>query len=194
MPPPDAETVQVIPGSELIWKITPRPGNSAKVRPVNEAGIMGRILLASLKNSVLSSLQQFYAFSTFAMQLNALEKSMEGVIAPTDSRLRPDIRALENGDIGTLCGSDTAGSGSCSHWVPERTTACVDLASAEKKRLEEKQRMARKNRSKSTDEWKTRQVDPTRPVVLRWRFIDSVLIVAALLSCLPPARLPLTPD
>lgn len=31
MPPPDAETVQVIPGSELIWKITPRPHNSAKV-------------------------------------------------------------------------------------------------------------------------------------------------------------------
>lgn len=32
MPPPDAETVQVIPGSELIWKITPRPENSAKVQ------------------------------------------------------------------------------------------------------------------------------------------------------------------
>uniref|UniRef100_A0A673CWI1 Oxysterol-binding protein n=1 Tax=Sphaeramia orbicularis TaxID=375764 RepID=A0A673CWI1_9TELE len=102
MPPPDAETVQVIPGSELVWKITPRPENSAK----------------------------FYAFSTFAMQLNELEKSMEGVIPTTDSRLRPDIRAMENGDI--------------------------DLASAEKKRLEEKQRMARKNRAKSTDEWKNR--------------------------------------
>ncbi|XP_045908692.1 oxysterol-binding protein-related protein 1-like isoform X2 [Micropterus dolomieu] len=102
MPPPDAETVMVIPGSELIWKITPRPENSAK----------------------------FYAFSTFAMHLNELEKNMEGVIPPTDSRLRPDIRAMENGDI--------------------------DLASAEKKRLEEKQRMARKNRTKSTDEWKTR--------------------------------------
>ncbi|XP_026168985.1 oxysterol-binding protein-related protein 1-like isoform X3 [Mastacembelus armatus] len=102
MPPPDAETVQVIPGSELIWKITPRPDNSAK----------------------------FYAFSTFAMQLNELTKSMEGVIPPTDSRLRPDICAMENGDI--------------------------DLASAEKKRLEEKQRMARKNRNKATEEWKTR--------------------------------------
>uniref|UniRef100_A0AAQ5ZVU4 Oxysterol-binding protein n=1 Tax=Amphiprion ocellaris TaxID=80972 RepID=A0AAQ5ZVU4_AMPOC len=102
MPPPDAETVQVIPGSELIWKITPRPDNSAK----------------------------FYAFSTFAMQLNELEKSMEGVIPLTDSRLRPDIRAMENGDI--------------------------DVASAEKKRLEEKQRTARKNRTKSTEDWKTR--------------------------------------
>ncbi|KAM6919500.1 oxysterol-binding protein-related protein 1-like [Lycodopsis pacificus] len=102
MPPPDAETVQVIPGSELIWKITPRPDNSAK----------------------------FYAFSTFAMHLNEQAKSMEGVTAPTDSRFRPDIRAMENGDI--------------------------DLASSEKKRLEEKQRIARKNRTKSTDEWKTR--------------------------------------
>ncbi|XP_047224593.1 oxysterol-binding protein-related protein 1-like isoform X2 [Girardinichthys multiradiatus] len=101
-PPPDAETVQVIPGSELIWKIAPRPENSAK----------------------------FYAFSTFAMQLNELDKSMKGVLPPTDSRLRPDIHAMENGEI--------------------------DLASTEKKRLEEKQRTARKNRSKSTEEWKIR--------------------------------------
>ncbi|KAM4727760.1 oxysterol-binding protein-related protein 1-like [Anableps anableps] len=101
-PPPDAETVQVIPGSELIWKIAPRPENSAK----------------------------FYAFSTFAMQLNELDKGMEEVLPPTDSRLRPDIRAMENGDI--------------------------DLASSQKKRLEEKQRTARKNRSKSTEEWKIR--------------------------------------
>lgn len=27
---------------------------------------------------------------------------MEGAIPPTDSRLRPDIRAMENGDIGTV--------------------------------------------------------------------------------------------
>lgn len=52
------------------------------------------------------SLWQFYAFSTFAMHLNELEKSMEGVIPPTDSRLRPDIRAMENGDIGTLYDPD----------------------------------------------------------------------------------------
>ena len=35
------------------------------------------------------------------MQLNELEKDMEGVIPSTDCRLRPDIRAMENGDIGT---------------------------------------------------------------------------------------------
>uniref|UniRef100_A0A8C5APN5 Oxysterol-binding protein n=1 Tax=Gadus morhua TaxID=8049 RepID=A0A8C5APN5_GADMO len=102
LPPPDAETVQVIPGSELIWRIAPRPDNSA----------------------------QFYAFSTFAMQLNELERAMEESIPSTDCRLRPDIRAMEVGDI--------------------------DLSSGEKKRLEEKQRLARKNRSKSSEEWKTK--------------------------------------
>lgn len=54
MPPPDAETVQVIPGSELIWKITPRPENSAKVWLVNEAAIMGGILLPGLETLVCS--------------------------------------------------------------------------------------------------------------------------------------------
>uniref|UniRef100_A0A8C9YC07 Oxysterol-binding protein n=1 Tax=Sander lucioperca TaxID=283035 RepID=A0A8C9YC07_SANLU len=93
---------KMIPGSQLLWRIAPRPANSAEM----------------------------YSFTSFAMQLNELRKEMEGAIPQTDCRLRPDIRAMENGDI--------------------------DLASEEKKRLEEKQRAARKNRSKSDEEWKTR--------------------------------------
>lgn len=120
MPPPDAETVQVIPGSELIWKITPRPDNSSKVQEdcrerkedgashKRESGTIESYLatllsLLPLENVFRHSLRQFYAFSTFAMHLNELEKSMEGVLPPTDSRLRPDIRAMENGDIGRMC-------------------------------------------------------------------------------------------
>ncbi|KAF3691175.1 Oxysterol-binding protein-related protein 1 [Channa argus] len=99
---PASDTVDVIPGSQLLWRISPRPANSA----------------------------QMYNFTSFAMQLNELWREMEGVIPQTDCRLRPDIRAMENGDI--------------------------DLASEEKKRLEEKQRASRKNRSKSEEEWKTR--------------------------------------
>ncbi|XP_051549774.1 oxysterol-binding protein-related protein 1 isoform X2 [Myxocyprinus asiaticus] len=95
-------SLEVIPGSQLLWRITPRPANST----------------------------QMYSFTTFAMQLNELGKEIEEVIPKTDSRLRPDIRAMENGDI--------------------------DLASEEKKRLEEKQRAVRKNHSKSDGEWKTR--------------------------------------
>ncbi|XP_074523639.1 oxysterol-binding protein-related protein 1 isoform X1 [Halichoeres trimaculatus] len=101
-PSPAADTVEMIPGSQLLWRIAPRPPNSA----------------------------QMYSFTSFAMQLNELHQEMEGAIPQTDCRLRPDIRAMENGDI--------------------------DRASEEKKRLEEKQRAARKNRSKIDEEWKTR--------------------------------------
>ncbi|XP_055273051.1 oxysterol-binding protein-related protein 1 isoform X1 [Moschus berezovskii] len=102
MPMPDSESVFVIPGSVLLWRIAPRPPNSA----------------------------QMYNFTSFAMVLNEVDEEMERVIPKTDCRLRPDIRAMENGEI--------------------------DQASEEKKRLEEKQRAARKNRSKSEEDWKTR--------------------------------------
>ncbi|XP_059563431.1 oxysterol-binding protein-related protein 1 isoform X1 [Myotis daubentonii] len=102
MPMPDSESVFVIPGSVLLWRIAPRPPNSA----------------------------QMYNFTSFAMVLNEIDKDMESVIPKTDCRLRPDIRAMENGEI--------------------------DLASEEKKRLEEKQRAARKNRSRSEEDWRTR--------------------------------------
>ncbi|XP_058133542.1 oxysterol-binding protein-related protein 1 isoform X2 [Dasypus novemcinctus] len=102
MPMPDSESVFVIPGSVLLWRIAPRPPNST----------------------------QMYNFTSFAMVLNEVDKEMESVIPKTDCRLRPDIRAMENGEI--------------------------DQASEEKKRLEEKQRAARKNRSKSEEDWKTR--------------------------------------
>ncbi|XP_042273392.1 oxysterol-binding protein-related protein 1 isoform X1 [Thunnus maccoyii] len=102
VPSPAADTVEMIPGSQLLWRIAPRPANST----------------------------QMYSFTSFAMQLNELHKEMEGIIPQTDCRLRPDIRAMENGDI--------------------------DIASEEKKRLEEKQRASRKSRSKSDEEWKTR--------------------------------------
>uniref|UniRef100_A0A663MFJ5 Oxysterol-binding protein n=1 Tax=Athene cunicularia TaxID=194338 RepID=A0A663MFJ5_ATHCN len=83
--------------------------------------------------------KQMYNFTSFAMALNELDKEMESVIPKTDCRLRPDIRAMENGEI--------------------------DLASEEKKRLEEKQRTARKNRSKSEEDWKTSHASFQSP---RW--------------------------
>ncbi|XP_077464446.1 oxysterol-binding protein-related protein 2-like isoform X2 [Stigmatopora argus] len=96
------ETVTVIPGSALLWRISPSPAHSAKM----------------------------YNFSSFAVTLNELEPGMERLVAPTDCRQRPDIRAMESGDL--------------------------DTASAEKERLEEKQRAARKERSKEEEEWSTR--------------------------------------
>ncbi|XP_069099249.1 oxysterol-binding protein-related protein 2 isoform X1 [Pleurodeles waltl] len=65
------ETVQVIPGSKLLWRIPSRPPNSS----------------------------QMYNFTSFAVTLNELDKEMETVLAPTDCRWRPDIRGMENGDM-----------------------------------------------------------------------------------------------
>ncbi|XP_078507719.1 oxysterol-binding protein-related protein 2 isoform X1 [Lissotriton helveticus] len=65
------ETVHVIPGSKLLWRIPMRPPNSS----------------------------QMYNFTSFAVTLNELDKEMETVLAPTDCRWRPDIRGMENGDM-----------------------------------------------------------------------------------------------
>ena len=70
--------------------------------------------------------EQNYFFSEFAMQLNLPPELVPGLV-PTDSRLRPDQRALENGN--------------------------VDLANTEKQRLEDKQRKARKRREEQGVEY-----------------------------------------
>lgn len=51
------------------------------------------------------SVFQMYNFTSFAMALNELDKEMESVIPKTDCRLRPDIRAMENGEIGNFISS-----------------------------------------------------------------------------------------
>ena len=38
----------------------------------------------------------------FAMALNELDEDTRIEIAPTDTRYRPDVRALENGDLGEI--------------------------------------------------------------------------------------------
>ncbi|CAG9855398.1 unnamed protein product [Phyllotreta striolata] len=92
-----------IPKSITIWQVNPRPAQTS----------------------------DYYQFTQFAMSLNEIEPEMEGHMCPTDSRLRPDIRKLEQGDI--------------------------DGAALEKTRLEEKQRDTNKNRkSKKTSEWTPR--------------------------------------
>lgn len=63
-----------------------------------------------------------YGMTMHSLQFNYLPDSLASRIAPTDSRLRPDQRALENGDF--------------------------KLAAFEKNRLEEKQRAVRKYNEK----------------------------------------------
>lgn len=64
--------------------------------------------------------EYMYGFTRHALSFNHLTDTLAAKIAPTDSRFRPDQRALENGDF--------------------------KLASSEKNRLEEKQRAVRKYR------------------------------------------------
>lgn len=92
-----------IPNSVTLWEVEPRPQNSSN----------------------------YFNFTNFAMALNELEPHMKAPngLCPTDSRMRPDIRKLEEGDI--------------------------DGAIAEKNRLEEKQRDTRRARKakKGGDDW-----------------------------------------
>ena len=46
---------------------------------------------------LLNDHQHQYGFSQFATTLNQKTDEMQGIIAPTDSRFRPDQRLLENG-------------------------------------------------------------------------------------------------
>jgi len=68
-----------------------------------------------------------YFFTNYTLQLNLPPETYVETIAPTDSRYRPDQRALENGD--------------------------VRQATAEKIRVEEKQRKARKDRADQHEEY-----------------------------------------
>lgn len=86
---------------------------------------------------------------------------MERLLPPTDCRLRPDIRAMEGGDIGQK--NLTAKKKTVSTFpAPLTTMSCThfgcltDAASNEKERLEEKQRAARRERSMEEEEWTTR--------------------------------------
>ncbi|KAL3289347.1 hypothetical protein HHI36_022784 [Cryptolaemus montrouzieri] len=89
-----------IPNSIIIWQVKPRPLQSG----------------------------DYYQFTEFAMSLNEMEQGMKKYLCPTDSRLRPDIRKLEQGDM--------------------------DGAASEKNRLEEKQRCSNKSRkSKKENNW-----------------------------------------
>ncbi|XP_023289422.1 oxysterol-binding protein-related protein 2-like [Orussus abietinus] len=99
----DNVIIDEIPGSTTLWEVTARPVNSA----------------------------DYYQFTTFAMALNEIQPHMLKELCPTDSRLRPDIRKLEQGD--------------------------QDGAATEKSRLEEKQRESRKTRKhKKEIEWTPR--------------------------------------
>lgn len=68
----DEQIAQALDSSHLhvLWRITPFPKESL----------------------------QYYGFTAFGMTLNEITSDLEGRLPPTDSRFRPDVRALEEGD------------------------------------------------------------------------------------------------
>jgi len=69
----------------------------------------------------------YYGFTSFGITLNELTSDLVGKLPPTDSRFRPDVRALENGD--------------------------VDVAEDQKIRVEEMQRDRRKHGKGQQPRW-----------------------------------------
>lgn len=110
MPKSDSTYSIEIPDSITLWEVTRRPNESA----------------------------EYYHFTLFAMGLNEFEEGMETprTLCPTDSRLRPDIRKLENGDL--------------------------DGAAAEKNRLEEAQRERDKRIKKKSNDFTPRWFQQTQ--------------------------------
>jgi oxysterol-binding protein-related protein 3/6/7 len=74
-----------------------------------------------------------YGFTAWGITLNEMTADLEGKLPPTDSRFRPDVRALEEGDL--------------------------DHAEAEKERLEELQRERRREGKDRDPQWFRREGD-----------------------------------
>lgn len=88
-----------------------------------------------------------FNLTQFAVSLNALPEKLRPVLCPTDTRLRPDQRAMEDGKY--------------------------DFAAEEKNRLEEKQRAKRKEREASGEEYEPRWFKKSRCKVTGeeyWKF------------------------
>lgn len=69
----DDQLTQAIDKSHLkvLWRMTPFPRNAT----------------------------EYYGFTSFGVTLNEITSDLEGKLPPTDSRYRPDVRALEDGDM-----------------------------------------------------------------------------------------------
>ena len=95
--------------------------------------------------------EHYYYFPEFVYQLNNIPERLKLMLPPTDSRFRPDQRALENGDM--------------------------KASQNEKIRLEELQRIARKEREKANLEYKpvyfvesVDEITKERMYIFNWKY------------------------
>ncbi|KAI0706084.1 Oxysterol-binding protein-domain-containing protein [Cytidiella melzeri] len=125
----DEQMVQKLDSQHLrvLWRITPFPRN----------------------------VSDYYGFTSFGITLNEITPDLQGRLPPTDSRLRPDVRALEEGN--------------------------VDLAEDEKTRVEELQRERRRREQERKPRWFKKEGEEWRYAggyweerAQGWRSIDNL--------------------
>ena len=126
--------VPVRPGSKYNWRVYGKWFEGMKA--FNEE--TGQEIVIWQPSDNLPNSAFMYNFTRFGVNLNYLPPDLKALLPPTDSRFRPDQRALEEGQI--------------------------EKAIYEKNRLEELQRKARRERQAQNIEWKPRYfekfVDP----------------------------------
>jgi len=88
-------SIPVRPGSDKNWIISGKW--TEQMSAYNEE--TGETLQIWKASELPPDSDQQYFFTDFAINLNHLPEEMKQIIAPTDSRFRPDQRALENGEI-----------------------------------------------------------------------------------------------
>lgn len=119
----------LVRGSLLWYIVTQSAANataSFKTFPITELED-NKLEVVWQCNSLPAHAADQYGFTTFAMQLNELDPEQTPHLPCTDSRFRPDIRFLEQGN--------------------------VDAAEAEKNRVEQMQRDRRQALAKEGREW-----------------------------------------
>ncbi|KAI6653376.1 Oxysterol-binding protein-related protein 2-like isoform X1 [Oopsacas minuta] len=106
-----------------VWSCTPETYKRIKAHSNLSKGPDSKLLCKAIPK--LPNSEQYFNMPQFSIALNELRENMN--LPPTDARFRPDISFLENGDL--------------------------ERASAEKHRLEEKQRAARRLREARGETW-----------------------------------------
>lgn len=87
--------VPVRPGSKHCWRIYGKWFESMKA--YNEETCQEIVIWQS--SDTLPNSAYMYNFTRFGVNLNYLPPDLKALLPPTDSRFRPDQRALEEGEI-----------------------------------------------------------------------------------------------
>ena len=132
-------TGELFIGTEEIGEFQGKWNDKLQLTRHNETKILWKYNKVDLNKSDFN-------LTPFAMTLNELNPELKALISPTDCRLRPDQRAMEEGRY--------------------------DVASTEKNRLEEKQRAARKTITNYEPKWFKRDVSAQTGNPY-WKFTDE---------------------